>query len=240
MESRLSPPRAVISKTGTVRGNTFLISSTAETPPVFGSSQSIKTIWQSPLDPPSRSTRAASSPPSTISTVMPISFMSVRTVSRSCMFPITANMRDIPLFSQNSLSVCPSGMRNSNSTRKRLPLFTSLDTWMVPPISSTIFFVIAIPRPVPCTLFVVLFSARVNASKIVFKYSCVIPYPSSSTSIRICSNWLARCPRPIMRNQIWPPSGVYLTAFPSMFTNTCRSREASPSTASCWISGGWI
>ena len=66
-------------------------------------------------------------------------------------------------------------MRSSRSTRKRLPLSTSLNTSMVPPMSSTMFFVMAMPSPVPCTLFVVLFSALVKASKIVFKYSCVIP-----------------------------------------------------------------
>ncbi len=80
-----------------------------------------------------------------------------------------------------------SDIRNSRSTRNRVPLFTSLETLIVPPISSTIFLVIAIPSPVPCTLLVVLFSALVNASKIVSKYSGVIPKPLSSTSIRICS-----------------------------------------------------
>ena len=35
--------------------------------------------------------------------------------------------------------------------------------------------VMAMPRPVPCTLLVVLFSARVKASKMVSKYSGVMP-----------------------------------------------------------------
>ena len=52
---------------------------------------------------------------------------------------------------------------------------TWLDTSMVPPISSTMLLVMAMPRPVPWTLLVVLFSARVNASKMVSRYSGVMP-----------------------------------------------------------------
>ena len=68
-----------------------------------------------------------------------------------------------------------SSTRSSSSTRKRVPWSTWLRTSMVPPISSTMLLVIVMPRPVPCTLLVVLFSARVKASKIVSKYSGVMP-----------------------------------------------------------------
>ena len=66
-------------------------------------------------------------------------------------------------------------MRSSSSTRNREPLSTWLDTSMVPPISSTMLLVMAMPRPVPCTLLVVLFSALVKASKMVSRYSGVMP-----------------------------------------------------------------
>ena len=46
---------------------------------------------------------------------------------------------------------------------------------MVPPISSTMLLVMAMPKPVPCTLLVVLFSAREKASKMVSRYSGVMP-----------------------------------------------------------------
>ena len=91
------------------------------------------------------------------------------------------------------------------------------------------------PSPVPWTLFVVLFSALVNASKIVLRYSCVIPYPLSSTSIRICSYWQERCFKPIIRNQILPPSGVYLTALDKRLIRIWLIRVSSPIKYSCWM-----
>lgn len=42
------------------------------------------------------------------------------------------------------------------------------------------FFVIVMPRPVPCTLFVTKFSALVNGSNICSRKSCDIPYPLSA------------------------------------------------------------
>ena len=81
----------------------------------------------------------------------------------------------MPRCSQNCRSAPSSGTRSSSSTWKRVPRFTSLDTSMVPPMSSTMLLVIAMPSPVPCTLLVVLFSARVKASKMVFRYSGVMP-----------------------------------------------------------------
>ena len=92
------------------------------------------------------------------------------------------------------------------------------------------------PSPVPCTLLVVLFSALVNASKIVSRYSDVMPYPSSSTSILICSYWLERCFSPMMRNQMFPPSGVYFTAFDSRLINIWLILVSSPIKYSCLIS----
>ena len=52
-------------------------------------------------------------------------------------------------------------------------------TEMRPPIISTMFFVIAIPRPVPETPDMVLFSSRVNGLKIVLANSSLMPMPLS-------------------------------------------------------------
>lgn len=42
------------------------------------------------------------------------------------------------------------------------------------------FFIIVMPRPVHCTLFVTKFSALVNGSNIFSRKSCDIPYPLSA------------------------------------------------------------
>ena len=177
----------------------------------------------------------ASSMPREVSTWTPISFISILMLLQISVLPATANIREIPISIQNCLLAWSSGIRNSSSTLKRLPLLTSLKTSIVPPISSTMLFVIAMPRPVPWTLFVVLFSARVKASNMVSKYSGVIPYPSSSTSIRMCSYWLERCFSPIIRNQIFPRSCVYFTALESRLINIWLILVSSPIKYSCLI-----
>ena len=59
-------------------------------------------------------------------------------------------------------------MGNSSTTSKRVPLPVALSTLMEPPIRSMTLLVIAIPRPVPCTLLVPERSSRVKGSKRVF------------------------------------------------------------------------
>ena len=98
-----------------------------------------------------------------------------RISSQSSGSPPTAGIQEMRCSFQKARSICSSRTRSSSSTRKREPRFTSLNTSMVPPISSTMLFVMAMPRPVPWTLLVVLFSALVNASKMVSKYSGVMP-----------------------------------------------------------------
>ena len=66
-------------------------------------------------------------------------------------------------------------MRSSKSTRNSDPSPSTLSASMVPPISSTRLLVMDMPSPVPCTLLVVLFSARVKESKMVSKNSGVMP-----------------------------------------------------------------
>ena len=55
----------------------------------------------------------------------------------------------IPLSFKNCQSACSCGIRSSRLTTNIVPLSTSLDTSMVPPINSTILLVIAMPSPVP-------------------------------------------------------------------------------------------
>ena len=52
----------------------------------------------------------------------------------------------------------------SSTTSKRVPLPSWLCSVMTPPIMSTMFLVMAMPRPVPCTLLVTEFSARLKDS----------------------------------------------------------------------------
>ena len=66
-------------------------------------------------------------------------------------------------------------MGRESVTWKQLPLPGSLSTVIPPPIRSTMFFVMAMPRPVPCTLLVVELSARVKGSKIWVRNSWVMP-----------------------------------------------------------------
>ena len=106
----------------------------------------------------------------------------------------SAHRNRIPfrIFSSNSsFSTCGSKETDRFSatfrfiiTSKQLPCPGSLSTSIVPPIDSIRFLVIAIPRPVPCILFVREPSARVNASKIVSLKSADIPIPLSQTKKR--------------------------------------------------------
>ena len=62
------------------------------------------------------------------------------------------------------------------------PTPNSLFTLIVPPIISTIFFVIAIPSPVPGIRLTVEVSSLVNGSKICSANSSLIPIPLSFTT----------------------------------------------------------
>ena len=66
-------------------------------------------------------------------------------------------------------------MCSSRSTVKVEPFPFSLSTVILPPIRSSRFFVMAIPRPVPWILLVTLSSSRVKAWKIFSTYSGVMP-----------------------------------------------------------------
>ena len=67
------------------------------------------------------------------------------------------------------------------------------------------------------------------------RYSGVIPYPLSSTSMRMRSCCSFSASSPIMRNQMLPPSFVYLTALDSRLIRIWFSRVSSPNRCSCRI-----
>ncbi len=78
-------------------------------------------------------------------------------------------------------SIFDTAFSKSRITWNSLPLPGSLQSSMVPPMASTIHFVIAIPRPVPSVLSTWAVFSRVNVSKIVFWNSGVMPIPLSRT-----------------------------------------------------------
>ena len=73
-------------------------------------------------------------------------------------------------------------MAKSRTTVNFEPLPGVLSTSMLPPMSSTMFLAMAMPRPVPWTLFVPEDSARENGSKMYLRNSSSMPMPVSVTS----------------------------------------------------------
>jgi len=97
-------------------------------------------------------------------------------------------------------------------TIKLLPSSFLLSTWIVPFMASTILLTMARPRPLLCTLWISFWFSCVNGSNIDFWNSSLIPMPLSRTVIvkwiwfsSVCSSFIPR--------EIFPPSGVYFTAF---------------------------
>lgn len=88
--------------------------------------------------------------------------------------------------SSASAAVC-----RSSVTQNSLPRSRWLATVMVPFISSTMYLVMAMPRPVPsvrCTRWV---SSRAKDSKIFFWNSSDIPMPVSLTTKRVRTNGIS-------------------------------------------------
>ena len=104
-----------------------------------------------------------------------------------------------------------SGRRKESSTVKVLPWPGVLSTLMMPPIRSTRFLVMAMPRPVPCIWLMRSLSSRLKASKTCFWNSSLMPMPSSWTEKRSFTYWGA-AGRSVTERSMWPPSGVYFTA----------------------------
>ncbi len=107
---------------------------------------------------------------STTSNFTGASFTDARTLPANCSSSAISRICD-PAMAHSFLR----SIGSVSTTSKRLPFPSSLCTKISPPISSMIFFVIAIPSPVPCTLFVTELSALVNGSKICCTNSSVMP-----------------------------------------------------------------
>ena len=113
------------------------------------------------------------------------------------------------------------------TTVNSVPTSFSDSTLIVPFIISTIFFVIAIPRPVLPYLFLVLPSSCENGSNILGRYSLLIPMPVSliqNVNVDCSSNSAVFSTDKV----ILPGAFVNLTAFESIFTITSLSFISSP------------
>ena len=97
-------------------------------------------------------------------------------------------------------------------TVKRLPFPDSLSTSMVPPIISTSFFTIDIPSPVPPTFPAVVFRSRLKDSKMMGRYSLLMPIPVSVISVFILTYPSSLHGSSVVIRDTVPPSGVYLIA----------------------------
>ena len=98
-----------------------------------------------------------------------------------------------------------------------------------PPISSTSFFTIASPRPVPSVLLSVEVRSRSNASKACFWNSSSMPIPVSCTEIRYSEN-SSFTGVSSYSSVIFPPSGVNFTALFSILTRICCNFVSSHQT----------
>ena len=111
-------------------------------------------------------------------------------------------------------------MRSGTQTINSVPFPCSVWISMVPPIMSTMFLVMAIPRPVPCVLLTVEVRSRSNGSKIFLTNSGLMPMPLSLTRISYCPQprfLLVSC---LSRTETVPPAGVNLMALDSRFKRT--------------------
>ena len=113
------------------------------------------------------------------------------------------------------------------------PFPYSLSTLISPFIISRIFLVITIPRPVPCIPLIRSSSALSNGTNSFFTNSGVIPYPVSLQVKTYSERSAVSDGISFNDTDIFPPSGVYLIAFPTIFIKICCRRRESPMTSSC-------
>ena len=102
---------------------------------------------------------------------------------------------------------------------KVVPTSFSLSTSIVPFISSTMLFVIGMPRPVEPYLLVVELSSCENGSKMFGRYSLLMPMPVSFMVNRRVDFPSSFATSSTIKVTV-PPSGVNLTAFPRILIMT--------------------
>ncbi len=120
-----------------------------------------------------------------------------------------------------------SAVSSGNAKLKTLPLPTTLETVISPPIIRTSLRLMARPSPVPPYLRVTVVSACEKVSKISPSLSSGMPMPESSTrkwsqGVVSPSGTLTETP------SITRPLSVNLMALPIRFVSTCRNRTGSP------------
>ena len=128
------------------------------------------------------------------------------------------------IFSTGRCSAC---VRMGRQMINSLPLPCAVCTSMVPPIISTIFLVIAMPRPVPCIRLTVEVRSRSKGSKIFWANSGLMPMP---LSLMRNSYRPQPCTLPAScrtRTETVPPAGVNLMALDSRFSRIWFSRVLS-------------
>ena len=123
-------------------------------------------------------------------------------------------------------------MRNGRRTMNSVPFPCFVWIWIVPPIISTIFFVIAIPRTVPWILLTVDVRSRSNESNILFKNSSLMPIPLSLTRISYSPLSFPGLASWASRTETVPPDGVNLMALDKRFNKTWFSLVLSQYTSS--------
>ena len=112
-------------------------------------------------------------------------------------------------------------------TTNSVPTPCSLFTRMEPFIISTMFFVIAIPSPVPCILLMVELRSRSKGSKMRLTNSSLMPMPvslmvKSKFAYPVGAMGVSR-----IRMVTRPPGPVYLMELPRRFSSTWFSRSLS-------------
>ena len=115
-----------------------------------------------------------------------------------------------------------------------VPFPVSLSTWIVPPIMSTMFLVIAIPRPVPPIPFSVTVCSLEKESNTCFRNSLDIPIPLSFTLKTTVMYPSLLHDFSETRMLIIPPTGVNFTALLQILRRTCVRRSLSVMISS-WI-----
>ena len=205
---------------GTSLPSLFLSTLTVSRPSISGIFQSRITAKKSSPHLCASSARAtASAPDSTQQPRMPSSVKSAEALSHT-IWSSSTTRTGRPLSS--SVSVTSSLTSSSWAvTVNWLPSPSLLVTSMEPFIMRTMFSVMAIPRPVPCILLIRESSARENGSKMWGRNSSDIPIPVSVMINSNCAFCEEREGISLILRLIWPPLGVYLTAFVRRFMRTC-------------------
>ena len=171
------------------------------------------------------------SAPSISSRSASISALMSTSSAKSILRPVSEMFLSAETSSFSAAAVSGSTGANSSPTVKVVPSPFLLVTSIVPSIMSTSLFVMAMPRPEPPYLLVELSSSCENASNIFGRYSSSIPAPVSlmtNFTLQLSPVPPAQQPSASVRNVTFPPSGVNLTAFPSMLISTCLTFMLSP------------